>query len=193
MSASRNTVWEAVMKNMTLGAFAFACALALVSTPGHALTFDFSFTNVSGDTPGTVTGVIAGLVDNATSQASLVIIESVPSVLPIPTPRPLFPGFALSNSFTVVNGTITSALYNQLGVGFPEGMFSLGINFNPPTTNRAELDVAINVFPLTSPFVIGPISFTPVPGPIAGAGLPGLILACGALLALARRRRQLVA
>ena len=27
------------MKNTTLGAFAFACALALASTPGHALTF----------------------------------------------------------------------------------------------------------------------------------------------------------
>ena len=31
-----------------------------------------------------------------------------------------------------------------------------------------------------------------VPGPIAGAGLPGLVAGCGALIALARRRRKLV-
>ena len=31
---------------------------------------------------------------------------------------------------------------------------------------------------------------TGVPGPVAGAGLPGLMAACGALLVLARRRRQ---
>jgi hypothetical protein len=30
-----------------------------------------------------------------------------------------------------------------------------------------------------------------VPGPVVGAGLPGLVAACGALIALARRRRQL--
>jgi len=36
------------MKSMTLGALAFAGALALASTPGHALIFDSSVTTEDG-------------------------------------------------------------------------------------------------------------------------------------------------
>jgi hypothetical protein len=73
------------MKSMTLGAFAFVSALALASTPCHALNFDFSFSNTTGNTAGTVTGEIEGLVDNtANQQASAVIITSAPSVYQVP-------------------------------------------------------------------------------------------------------------
>jgi hypothetical protein len=36
-------------------------------------------------------------------------------------------------------------------------------------------------------------AFSVVPGPIAGAGLPGLVVACGGLIGLARRRRRQIA
>jgi hypothetical protein len=75
------------MKSMTLGALAFACALALASTPGHALSFDFSFTMTSGFTPGSVTGHIDGLQDNATGPATAVFIDSASPVFNLTIPN----------------------------------------------------------------------------------------------------------
>jgi hypothetical protein len=41
--------------------------------------------------------------------------------------------------------------------------------------------------------LLAQITAAAVPGPIVGAGLPGLVVACGALIVLARRRRQRLA
>jgi hypothetical protein len=59
------------MKSKIYGAFSLLACATVLASPGHALTFDFSFTSeiilpngpFPGTLPGTVTGVIEGLND----------------------------------------------------------------------------------------------------------------------------------
>jgi hypothetical protein len=170
------------MKSMILVAATLASAMALASTPGHALTFDFFFTNTTGITPGTVIGEIDGLIYNATGPATAVIINSAPSVFNLATPFSVPTTGAPINSFTVSAGVIDAG-----ASGFIQ-------NFPCPPLATCGLQLLLGLGLLDQGLggvVSGPVTYSSVPGPVAGAGLPGLILASGGLLGWWRRRQKI--
>jgi len=91
----------------------FGLALLAMATPALAVDIQFSFTNTIGDVPGTVTGEIDGLVDNSTSAATAIWVNSYPaglnSVFPAgPINVLLWTGGVLNNNaFTLTNGALT--------------------------------------------------------------------------------------
>jgi hypothetical protein len=98
-----------------------------------ANSFSFSFFNdpIFGNVNGTVTGHIDGLLDNATSAASAVYVDSFPGGLASfdVLGLPLLAGPI--NSFTVVNNTITDGSFFA-----NTGAILLSLNFVP--TNSAS-------------------------------------------------------
>jgi hypothetical protein len=76
-------------------------------------------------------------------------------------------GIASDLVFSIANATIA-----DVTAGNPLNIFVADV-FSSQTGNTGPVDVS-------------------VPGPLAGAGLPGLVMACGGLIAFARRRRKLV-
>jgi hypothetical protein len=91
-------------------------------------------------------------------------------------------------AWTQVGGNITNTC---IGPGFSVAGTDLCRWDSPP---GGRFGVAVQaVGTMGSPLgdiLLTEVSTAAVPGPIVGAGLPGLVMACGALLVLVRRRRQ---
>ncbi|MDJ0649240.1 MAG: hypothetical protein QNJ60_11095 [Xenococcaceae cyanobacterium MO_188.B19] len=91
------------------GAVAIVCLSGVEAA--NALDFTFSFSNVTGSVPGTVTGTLGGLNDNATGAATSLELTSFPAGLGTLEAgnNVLAWSFQSANSFTVTNGSITAA------------------------------------------------------------------------------------
>jgi hypothetical protein len=89
--------------------------------------------------------------------------------------------------------------FHVLASGLTTASFVPGSN--SPTGNSLffALDLGIGCTPIATPTACANTGFSgatrtvTVPAPLVGAGLPGLVMACGGLIAFARRRRSQVA
>jgi hypothetical protein len=128
-------------------------------------------------------------------------IESVPDNILnnlVTTIPGFFTDVAVFNLVATANGSATINAFDQFGAqfNFLLPLSGSGQNFFTLTTAGGEL---ISRVAFTTTVGLGDVEqvrfgdLVAVPGPIVGAGLPGLIAGCGALIVLARRRRQKLA
>src|SRR5262245_27534800 len=179
-----------------------------MAAPAHADVFNWSYTGTSP----------TGLTDSGSGTLTTGALTATPPGLFVPPG----PGFLITNiagtwdGVAIANLLPVSPPFGTDNILYPTSTpfmdnggfsFSVGdgkevrifasITFSPPSPDFfSGFYIAFTAFPECCPLVDhtdGDFTVATVPGPIVGAGLPGVILACGVLPALARRRRQLVA
>lgn len=163
-----------------IASLALAFTLVVGVAPAYALNFDFSFTNNSGNVSGTITGEVFGLVDNVTSQATNVVIDSYPAGLTLPAaPWDIFsaPGTTVDfNSFFVLGDDVASG---QLIL--ENGVIHLELNGDTVNSLRDSAGNFVTQSPSRNQIVFTP---APVPEPVSISLLISGLLGIG----LARRR-----
>jgi hypothetical protein len=113
-------------------------------------------------------------------------------------------GSFINDAFLALAGNTTGSGQAQVSEPLSNGIV---LSLNAPGSTTATFAPTSSLFVMndqidfvgaaggtsTTSALTNAFSLVPVPAPIAGAGLPGLVVACGGLAALARRRRRRVA
>jgi hypothetical protein len=172
---------------ISIGLLGLLCFLL----PGslRADDFTFSLTNTTGNQPGTVTGEILGLTNNATTAAAEVILDTYPAIYGTLNPAlatpPVVPSMwstVLQNSFTETAGVITAFNFQSGINGHPFVSFLLW-NLRLDITGLGVVDTA-GVGTAT----LGPPSFSIVTAPVPEPSTLSLML-LGIGLVLVMRKR----
>ena len=179
------------MKMKLLSGAGIACGIGLavsLAMPVSAVgVYRFAFDNdvaAGGNMPGTVSGRIVGLADNATSAATGVYIDSVPVALrdlgPFPVDAFSYYNQIDSNSFTVAGGMIVAAEFRASTSSHSPWLF---MNYKGETN---FLGSATNQFYVWNESGLAGLRFTPLasaPGPLPALGVT-------AAIGLSRRLRR---
>jgi hypothetical protein len=165
------------MKRQILTILVAGLIVLMYPTASHAalLDFEFSFSNITGNVPGTVTGEVLGLMDDATGPASNVIVNTYPAGLQLPAPPLTISSDLGPDSFTVLSGVVTDAAFfgrNQ------ESTAQLELNDN----NENGLFNLVATIELSNIIGLNGIQFTLIPSVVPeptslallGVGLLGL-------------------
>jgi hypothetical protein len=192
-SNSVDILRERIMSRLSrLKIATIAALLTLASSPAHALSFSFSFTNAAANGGGTVTGAIHGLNDNASGQAAS-SVQVLSNTLGFGLGEYAGSPFA-ANIFDVSGGQITHALFSTFG-SFNSApavtLSSLRFGFDIINNNNNLAGLTNSPTILNSQFygdqtIFAPLGHVPVP---LGSLSPVFTLALGAIGLFSWRRK----